>query len=130
MGESVDVYVTELKELLLRRHEKGDLGVISLLNLDPPKTLFPDLKATQTAIETALCPGDFSESVTTPYPLPTKLSTSRKPMTVLKISTLPRCQRQTRESQPIPIKEPIEKTRIYANVGLLITLPPRMKKRD
>ena len=46
MGESVDEYVTELKALLLKRREKGDLGIISLLNLHPPKTLFPDLKAT------------------------------------------------------------------------------------
>ncbi|KAG0125672.1 RNA polymerase I-specific transcription initiation factor RRN6-like protein [Tuber indicum] len=65
-AESADEYITELKALLLKRRERGDLGVISLLNLHPPKTLFPDLQATQTAIEEVLRSEHFSEFAITP----------------------------------------------------------------
>ncbi|RPB04326.1 hypothetical protein L873DRAFT_1840759 [Choiromyces venosus 120613-1] len=60
-AESADEYITELKALLLKRRERGDLGIISLLNLHPQETLFPDLQATQTAIEGVLRPEHFPE---------------------------------------------------------------------
>jgi len=65
-AESTDTYIAELKALLLKRHERGDLGVISLLNLHPPKNLFPDLQDTQTAIEAVLLSEQFSEFAITP----------------------------------------------------------------
>jgi len=65
-AESADTYITELKALLSKRRERGDLGVISLLNLHPPKTLFPDLQDTQVAIEAALHLENFSEFAITP----------------------------------------------------------------
>lgn len=65
-AESADTYITELKALLSKRRERGDLGVISLLNLHPPKTLFPDLQDTQAAIEAALHLENFSEFAITP----------------------------------------------------------------
>lgn len=65
-AESADTYITELKALLSKRRERGDLGVISLLNLHPPKTLFPDLQDIQVAIEAALHLETFSEFAITP----------------------------------------------------------------
>ncbi|KAG0643191.1 RNA polymerase I-specific transcription initiation factor RRN6-like protein [Tuber brumale] len=78
-AESVDEYITELKALLLKRRERGDLGVISLLNLHPPKTLFPDLQATQTAIEAVLCPEHFSEFAITPLSIATTATSHQPP---------------------------------------------------
>jgi len=65
-AESTDTYIAELRALLSKRRERGDLGVISLLNLHPPKNLFPDLQDTQTAIEAVLRSEQFSEFAITP----------------------------------------------------------------
>ncbi|PWW76286.1 hypothetical protein C7212DRAFT_344771 [Tuber magnatum] len=77
-AESADAYITELKALLSKRRERGELGVISLLNLHPPKTLFPDLQATQTAIEAALHPEHFSEFAITPLSTTTTTTTTQQ----------------------------------------------------
>ncbi|PWW73405.1 hypothetical protein C7212DRAFT_366202 [Tuber magnatum] len=78
-AESADKHITKLKALLLKRRGSGDLGIISLLNLHPPKTLFPDLQATQTAIEGALRPEHFPAFTITPLSITTTPASHQPP---------------------------------------------------
>ena len=128
-GESVDVYVTKLEALLLKRREKGDLGVISPLNLHPPPRPQSHTNSNRDSPVPRRLPGIGNHPLCTTH----QTLNVQETYAVLKRSTLRRYRdKPATETNPRRPTHPHQRihreNQNNANVGPLVTLPPGMKK--